>query len=103
MNWEMISAVGQMLGAIGVIISIVYLAAQSRNQNKESQRAGVNVLTSHWSDLNRTLFENPDLAALRLRALQSFDELDGAQLRTQICYAGRPRTAFSIKNSLTAA
>ena len=28
MNWEMISAVGQMLGAIGVIISIVYLAAQ---------------------------------------------------------------------------
>jgi hypothetical protein len=26
MNWDMISAVGQMLGAIGVIISIVYLA-----------------------------------------------------------------------------
>ena len=39
MNWEMISAVGQVLGAIGVIISIVYLAAQIRNQNKESQRA----------------------------------------------------------------
>jgi hypothetical protein len=29
MNWEMISAVGQMLDAIGVIISIVYLAAKS--------------------------------------------------------------------------
>lgn len=28
MNWEMISAVGQMLGALGVIISIVYLAAK---------------------------------------------------------------------------
>jgi hypothetical protein len=26
MNWDVISAVGQMLGAIGVIISIVYLA-----------------------------------------------------------------------------
>jgi len=77
MNWEMISAVGQMLGAIGVIISIIYLAAQIRNQNKESQRAAMNVLTSHWSDLNRTLAENPDMAALWLRALQSFDELDG--------------------------
>ena len=54
MNWEMISAIGQMLGAIGVIISIVYLAAQIRNQNKESQRAAMNVLTTHWSDLNRT-------------------------------------------------
>src|SRR5205823_3963111 len=82
MNWEMISAVGQMLGAIGVIISIIYLAAQIRNQNKESQRAAMNVLTSHWSDLNRTLAENPDMAALWLRALQSFDELDGpAKLR----------------------
>jgi hypothetical protein len=78
MNWEMISAVGQMLGAIGVIISIIYLAVQIRNQNKESQRAAMNVLTTHWSDLNRTLVENPDLAALWIRALQSFDELDGA-------------------------
>jgi heme/copper-type cytochrome/quinol oxidase subunit 1 len=34
MNWEMISAVGQMLGAVGVIISIIYLAAQIRNQKQ---------------------------------------------------------------------
>lgn len=67
-----------MLGAIGVIISIIYLAAQIRNQNKESQRAAMNVLTTHWSDLNRSLVENPKLAALWIRALRSFDELDGA-------------------------
>jgi len=78
MNWEMISAVRQMLGAVGVIISIVYLAAQIRSQNKESRRAVMNVLTLHWSDLNRTLVENPNLAALWIRALQSFDELEGA-------------------------
>jgi heme/copper-type cytochrome/quinol oxidase subunit 1 len=77
MNWEMISAVGQMLGALGVIISIVYLAAQIHNQNNESRRASMNVLTTHWSDLNRSLVENPDLAALWIRALQSFDQLDG--------------------------
>jgi hypothetical protein len=61
MNWEMISAIGQMLGAIGVIISIVYLAAQIRNQSKESQRAAMNVLTTHWSDCRlgnlRTIIE----------------------------------------------
>jgi hypothetical protein len=68
MNWEMISAVGQMLGAIGVIISIIYLAPQIRNQNKESRRAAMNVLTTHWSDLNRSLVENPDLAKLRFGA-----------------------------------
>ncbi len=78
MNWEMISAVGQMLGAIGVIISIIYLAAQIRNQNKESRRAAMNVLTTHWSDLNKSLVNDADFAALWLRALQSFDQLDGA-------------------------
>jgi len=30
MNWEMISAVGQMLGAIGVVISIVDLPRDDR-------------------------------------------------------------------------
>lgn len=89
MNWEMISAVGQMLGAVGVIISIIYLAAQIRNQNKESQRAAMNVLTAHWSDLNRTLVENPDLAALWLRALQSFEELDGTSKLRFSAHLGR--------------
>ena len=65
-----------MLGAIGVIISIVYLAAQIRNQNKESQRQAMNVLTKHWSDLNRTLVENPEMAVLWLRAVRSIDSLD---------------------------
>ena len=58
----MINAVGQMLGAVGVIISIIYLAAQIRNQNKESRRAAMNVLTTHWSDLNKSLVDNPDSA-----------------------------------------
>lgn len=77
LNWEIINAIGQMLGAVGVIISLIYLAAQIRNQNKESQRAAMNVLTTHWSDLNRTLVENSEMAVLWLRALRSFDKLDG--------------------------
>src|SRR5438874_6808743 len=89
MNWEMISAIGQMLGAIGVIISIVYLAAQIRNQNKESQRAAMNVLTTHWSDLNRTLVENPEMAVLWIRALRSFDDLDAASKLRLGAHLGR--------------
>jgi len=43
-----------MLGAIGVIISIVYLATQIRNQNKESQRQAMTALTTHleWFESN---------------------------------------------------
>jgi len=77
LNWDMINATAQALGAVGVIVSLIYLAAQIRNQNKESRRAAMNVLTTHWSDLNRTLVENPEMAVLWLRALRSFQELDG--------------------------
>ena len=33
MNWEAISAIGEIVGALAVVISLVYLAAQIRNQN----------------------------------------------------------------------
>ena len=77
MNWEMISAIGQMLGAIGVIISLVYLAIQIRSQKQESRSAAMNTLVTHFSDLLRSQVENADFCALWLRGLHSFDELDG--------------------------
>jgi hypothetical protein len=40
MNWEMLSAIGQVVAAIGVIISLIYLAVQIREQNKERRRGG---------------------------------------------------------------
>jgi hypothetical protein len=49
----------------------------------------MNVLTTHWSDLNKSLVNNPDFAALWLRALQSFDQLDGASKLRFGAYLGR--------------
>ena len=51
MNWEMLSAIGQLVAAIGVIPSLIYLAVQIREQNKERRRAGINILTAQWSEL----------------------------------------------------
>ena len=78
MNWKMISALGQMLGALGVIISLIYLAIQIRSQKRESRNTAMNALVTHFSDLMRSQAENPDLCDLWLRGLHSFDELDGA-------------------------
>ena len=76
MNWEMIGAVGQIIAAVAVIPSVVYLAIQIRNQNKESRRASANVFILHWSDIRKSMSDNADLAAIHLRGLHSFDELD---------------------------
>ncbi len=76
MNWEMLSAIGQAVAAIGVIPSLIYLAVQIREQNKERRRAGINILTAQWSDLVKTGQESRDFAEFFLRGIRSFDGLD---------------------------
>jgi len=76
MNWEMLSAIGQMVAAIGVIPSLIYLAVQIREQNKERRRAGINILTVQWSDLVKSAQESREFAALFLQGVQSFHSLD---------------------------
>jgi hypothetical protein len=77
MNWEMLSAIGQVVAAIGVIPSLIYLAVQIREQNKERRRAGINILTAQWSELVKTAQESRDFAEVFLRGMGSFHDLDG--------------------------
>ncbi len=76
MTWEMLSAIGQMVAAIGVIPSLIYLAVQIREQNKERRRAGINILTAQWSELVKTAQEDRDFAVVFLQAIRSFEGLE---------------------------
>src|SRR5437868_8762069 len=76
MNWEMLAALGQLAAALVGIPSLIYLAVQIREQTKERRQAALNVLTVQWSDLTKSLHEDPGLGAIFLRGLQSFNDLD---------------------------
>jgi hypothetical protein len=41
MNWDAIGAVGEILGAVAVFTSLIYLAVQIRNQNRESRMSSM--------------------------------------------------------------
>ena len=75
MNWEAIGAVGETVGGIVVIVSILYLARQIRENSRiakaESQRALLDS-THIWSQLVTT----PGLASEFKQALHSYDNLD---------------------------
>ena len=76
MNWEMLSAIGQVVAAVGVIPSLIYLAIQIREQNKERRRAGINILTAQWSELVKAAQESREFALLFLKGMHSFNDLD---------------------------
>src|SRR5207237_8737105 len=82
MNWEMLSAIGQVVAAVGVIPSLIYLAIQIREQNKERRRAGINIMTAQWSELVKSAQQSREFAVLWLKGMHSFNELDATdQLR----------------------
>jgi hypothetical protein len=76
MNWEMLAAIGQLAAVCVGIPSLLYLAIQIREQTKERRQSAVNALTVQWGDLTRALHENAEFAAIYLRGVQSFHDLD---------------------------
>lgn len=60
MNWEAVSAIGQVVGAVAVVISIVYLAVQIRaNTRAVRGQAGFDAAHS-WAQTNEVLGQLPD-------------------------------------------
>ena len=87
-NWEAIGAIGQIVGAIAVVVSLIYVAREIRT-NARSARV------SSLHDINRWFGEivtHPDVRELYYRGIHDFESLKGAdivgfaQLMTQAFY-----------------
>lgn len=79
MNWEAIGAIAELLGAVGVIATLGYLAVQIRmntdqmSQNTESTRATTETAAmSEWIGFTKELAKDPDLSDLWHRGI--FDD-----------------------------
>jgi hypothetical protein len=76
MNWEMLTALGQLAAVFVGIPSLIYLAVQIREQTKERRQSAVNVVTAQWGDLTCALHDSAEFSTIFLRGVQSFTGLD---------------------------
>jgi hypothetical protein len=76
MTWEMLTAIGQLAAVFVGVPSVIYFAVQLREQTRERRQSAVNALTVQWSDLTKALHENAEFAAIHLRGVHSFHDLD---------------------------
>ena len=60
MNWQMITAIGQLAAVCVGIPSLIYFAIQIREQTRERRQSAVNALTVQWGDLTKALHENAE-------------------------------------------
>jgi len=89
MDWNAISAVAETLGAMGVIVSLVYLGVQIRMSRKDSVHNSIDRLVELWSTFSGALADHPELSAAFSKGLQNMDELEDVEKVMVFAHFGR--------------
>jgi len=86
MNWEALGAIAEILAAIGVIISFVYLARQIRQNTQVQRRSNVRDIAQDLATTLRSISSDADMSALALRAFSGLDSLDAVERYRFDCF-----------------
>ena len=76
MNWDAIGAMGEILGALAVFVTLVYLALQIRQNTRAVQASAVDASISKVNDVRESLYENAELSRIYLQGMAHPDDLD---------------------------
>ena len=83
LNWDAIGAAAELLGAGGVIISLVYLGTQVRNSARSARQAAAQSIFTKISALHEALACNPSTADVWARGSQGLTALNSPADRVQ--------------------
>ena len=83
MNWDAIGAAAELLGAGGVIVSLLYLATQVRNSARSARQAAAQAIFTKISVLHEALACNPSTAAVWAHGSQGLAQLENPADRVQ--------------------
>ena len=79
MNWEAIGAMGEILGAAAVVLTLFYLARQLRDQNRASEIDAYEGIMNEFNEMNRMIASDKTLYRIFIDGLNRPDELDDDQ------------------------
>ena len=86
MNWDAIAAIAELLAAVGVIVSFVYLAQQIRQNTRVQRRSNIGDIATDLAATLRTASSDPELSHLVLRAFADLDSLDPGERYRFDCF-----------------
>lgn len=75
MNWEAASAISEIIGALAVVLSVIYLSFQIKKQTEESRLAATRELSALTLGVMDTLLANPELIPRYGKAVQMYEDL----------------------------
>jgi hypothetical protein len=78
-NWNAVGAIGEVLGAVTVLATLIYLALQIRQNTRQQRFESARALTEEFNRLN-SLWYDPEKAEMFAHAI---DNWDGATIQEQ--------------------
>ena len=76
MNWEAAGAIGEIIGALAVFLTLIYLALQIRQNTKAVRASAVDASISKVTSVRQSMYENAEVAGIYMKGLADPDDLD---------------------------
>jgi hypothetical protein len=93
-NWEAIAAVAELLGALGVIGSLVYLAGQVKSSGNRARQSAIQSVVNQMNNVWTQTAGDRDFAAIWVRGSKGIsnleDETDGVRFSAFLLSIFRP-------------
>jgi hypothetical protein len=79
MNWEAIGSVSELIGAIAVVVTLIYLAVQVRQNTRAIRLDTGHAITEDFRSMFALMAEHKELAALVHKAASDPDDITGVE------------------------
>jgi hypothetical protein len=67
MNWDAIGAIAELLGALAVFLTLIYLAIQTKNNTRAVRSAAFHQVRESFSEVSLAMLQDPSISTLLLR------------------------------------
>jgi hypothetical protein len=79
MSLESLGNLGEFIGSIAVLVSLVYLAIQIKKSTETERTSTYQSIVSDFGHMNQSLASDPELTLLYIQALEDFDRLNSTE------------------------
>ena len=79
MNWEIIGAIAEAVAAIAVVITLVFVARDIRQNSKSLSMSALRDTTAHWNHWSDMLASSGDLADVVAKGNESYSNLTASE------------------------
>ena len=64
MNWDAIGAIGELIGAVAVVVTLIYVARQIHQANAQTQAAARYSFIEAYGEMNTSITNNKEVASI---------------------------------------